>query len=81
MPKYERRYSGPGKSGICICGCSWEDHHLGIVMSKEYLESTVEAYIPGECDRFGFNETGGMKYDETTKTWVNHCHGYVDAGC
>lgn len=73
-------YSGPGRSGICVCGCSWRDHHLGVVMNEDYFQETGEDYAPGECERYGFNEVGGMKYNEETKQWEHHCHQYVDRG-
>ena len=75
-----RRYSGPNRTGICVCGCKWEDHHLGIVMREEYVQATGERYIPQECTRYGFNEVGGMKYNETTSCWEDHCHSYKDSG-
>lgn len=73
----EPRYSGSRRSGICTCGCPWDAHHLGIVMNMKYAEETGEAYIPQECVRYGFNETGGMQYVDGK--WVDHCHGYVDS--
>lgn len=76
----EPRYSGPGKTGICKCGCSWEDHHLGVVLNQDYRAATGEAYLPDECEAFGFNEVSGMKYNETTKQWENHCQRYEDSG-
>jgi hypothetical protein len=76
--KYKPRYSGPNRSGICICGCSWDDHHLGMVMNRDYVEQTGEVYIPDECDAFGFNEVGGMKYNTEKEAWEDHCHGYRD---
>jgi len=76
----EPRYSGPNRSGICVCGCSWEDHHLGVVMNREYANETGEAYVPGECEAFGFNEVGGMKYNKATGKWEDHCHSYRDRG-
>jgi hypothetical protein len=77
---YQRRYSGPGRTGVCICGCSWEAHHLSIVMLKDYFDATQEHYIPEECDNYGFSEVGGMKYSEETKKWEDHCHNYKDSG-
>lgn len=76
MKEYQARYSGPNRSGICICGCSWEKHHLGIVMRQEYVKATGEGYIPQECCAFGSNETGGMKYENNE--WTNHCSSYRD---
>jgi hypothetical protein len=63
----EPRYSGPNRSGVCVCGCSWELHHLSCVMRQEYFDETGEAHIPEECCAYGFNEVGGMKYNEKKK--------------
>ncbi len=82
----ERRnaqYSGPGKTGVCLCGCSWEDHHLGMVMRLGSIltkQGTYEYYIPQECDKYGFNEKGGQKFNEETQMWEEHCNAYVDCG-
>jgi hypothetical protein len=78
--QYRQRYSGPGATGICLCGCAWDEHHLGMVMNVEYMKATGEAYVPDECDAYGFNEVGGMKYNTETKEWEDHCHGYRDSG-
>ena len=72
----EPRYSGPNRSGMCKCGHSWEEHHLGIVMNREYYEATHEQYVPQECEHYGFNESGGMMPSEYG--WVEHCHRYED---
>ena len=69
------RYSGPDRTGICTCGHSWEDHHLGIVMNQDYYDATKEAYVPQECEFFGFNESGGL--DENGEP---HCFTYKDSG-
>jgi hypothetical protein len=58
--KYQPRYSGPNRSGLCLCTHRWDDHHLGCVMNAEYYEQTGEAYVPEECEFHGFNETGGL---------------------
>lgn len=71
------KYSGPNRSGICICGHSWERHHLGIVLQQAYLDATNEAYLPGECEAFGFNEAGGLQLVDGE--WVDHCHVYRDS--
>lgn len=76
----EPRYSGPGKSGICVCGCRWQDHHLGCIMNHQYAEETGECYFPEECCKFGFNEMGGKQYNRETKEWEDHCHCYEDVG-
>jgi hypothetical protein len=49
-------------------------------MNREHFEKTGEAYVPQECDHFGCNETGGMKYNKETHEWEDHCHGYRDTG-
>jgi hypothetical protein len=46
-------------------------------MNVDYAEQTGESYVPQECDAFGFNEVGGMKY--VNGEWVDHCHGYRDS--
>ena len=73
----ERRYSGPGRSGICVCGHGWEQHHLCLVMNKEYIEATGEGYIVCECEAYGFNEAGGLQCVDGW--WVEHCSGYRDS--
>lgn len=78
--KIEPRYSGPNRTGICKCGHSWEDHHLGVVMNEEYRKATNEACVPEECEHFGFNETGGLMFDSSTRKWLDHCHRYKDQG-
>jgi len=70
----DRRYSGPGRSGMCVCGHSWKDHHLGVVLNEEYYAATQEAYVPQECEFFGFDETGGL--DAEGK---EHCQRYRDS--
>jgi len=70
------RYSGPNRSGMCVCGCSWDDHHLNTVMNQEYFKATGESYAPDECEAFGFNEVGGMMF--VNGEWVDHCHRYKD---
>lgn len=66
-------YSGPNRSGTCRCGHSWDRHHLSIVMNQKYFEETSEAYVPQECEAFGFNEMGGL--DDNGN---DHCRGYRD---
>jgi hypothetical protein len=80
MSEFTPKYSGPGKTGVCVCGCSWEDHHLMMVMNKDYIDQTGESYILGECEAFGFNEVGGMKYNEEEGAWEMHCRHYRDSG-
>ena len=76
---FKAKYSGSARSGVCKCGHSWEKHHLGIVMNNQYIEETKEGYIPQECEVGGFNETGGMIFNEQTGEWKDHCFGYVDS--
>jgi len=73
---WEPRYSGPNRSGICKCGHSWEEHHLGVVMNQDYSKQTGEAYVPQECEHFGFNEVGGLEYVDGK--WIDHCQDYRD---
>ena len=67
---HPRRYSGEGRTGICVCGHSWEDHHLGVTMNPDY----PEPYLPQECEFFGFNEGSGL--DAAGK---EHCWQYRDS--
>ena len=73
--QFKPRYSGPGRSGICVCGHSWKKHHLGIVMNNDYYKATKEMYVPQECEYYGFNEFGGL--DAKGKP---HCDSYRDRG-
>lgn len=77
MEVFLPRYSGPDRSGICVCGHPWNAHHLGVVMRQEYVEQTKEIYIPQECEAHGFNEAGGLKLVDGE--WVDHCQGYIDS--
>ena len=72
--QYLPRYSGPNRSGICVCGHKWDDHHLGIVLNPDYSDQTQEGYLPGECEAHGFNETGGLGPDGEY-----HCFCYHDS--
>lgn len=74
------RYSGPGATGICMCGCPWDYHHLCRVTLQEYVDATGEIYLPDACCKFGSNETGGMKFNEITGEYEDHCHRYEDSG-
>ena len=69
----EPRYSGPNRSGICVCGHSWKQHHLGVVMNSDYINATKEGYIAQECEHFGFNEMSGLDADGEY-----HCGSYRD---
>lgn len=68
-------------SGICKCGCPWDDHHLGVIVNSAAYKALPEGYppyIPQECERFGFNEDGGKKYNKETGKIEDHCHQYED---
>lgn len=71
----KRRYSGPNRTGICICGHTWQDHHLGIVLNEDYLNKVGESYLPEECEFYGFDEMGGKDADGHI-----HCDKYRDTG-
>jgi hypothetical protein len=68
------KYSGPNRTGICICGHKWDDHHLGMVMRQEYVDETNEFYIAQECEFYGNNEMGGLDKDGN-----DHCQYYRDS--
>ena len=83
-------------SGICKCGCSWEEHHLSLIVNprvifaiKEFYDKNYPnykysgvngypLYIPGECETYGSNESGGKKYNQETCEYEDHCHQYED---
>lgn len=60
-------------SGTCLCGHSWERHHLCMVANKRYSDLIGEGSVPGECLAFGHNETGGLDREGNV-----HCMGFVD---
>lgn len=60
-------------SGTCLCGHSYEDHHLGAVANPEAY-AVMGPHLPQECEFFGFDENGGL--DEHGQL---HCERYVDA--
>ena len=69
-------YTGPNRSGVCVCGHSWERHHLGLVMriGAEKTDGGDENYVPQECEAFGCNEMGGLDSNGDV-----HCFGYRDS--
>lgn len=75
MTHIRPRYSGPGRTGICVCGHRWDDHHLGIVLNPAYIDATGEGYFPQECEFWGCNEEGGL--DDKGE---RHCFQYRDQG-
>jgi hypothetical protein len=66
-------------TGMCKCGHSWEDHHLGVIVNADVIQSIRSKYqdhplfIPQECEYYGCNEMGGYDTDGN-----DHCHGYED---
>lgn len=63
-------------SGMCVCGHSYEDHHLGFIMNEDTLRDLPAdhpLYLPQECEFFGCNEGGGL--DEEGN---DHCQQYID---
>ena len=68
-------YSGPERSGVCVCGHPWNEHHLSVVMRADRVmtDGGREGYIPEECEFYGFNENGGLDLDGN-----EHCRGYRD---
>lgn len=48
---------------MCQCGCPENEHHISWF--------TIGTKIIEECEAFGYNETGGMKY--VNGEWVEHC--------
>ena len=45
-------------------------------MNQDYSKQTGEAYVPQECEHFGFNEVGGLEYVDGK--WIDHCQDYRD---
>lgn len=68
-------------SGVCVCGCLWDSHHLSMIVNihaYNALPKGYPPYVPEECCRYGCNEYGGMKYNPETEEYEDHCHGYRD---
>ena len=65
--------------GTCVCGHSWEDHHLGLIMNEDTMKElrsrykNPPPYLPQECEFYGCNETGGLDEDGN-----DHCKQYKD---
>ena len=63
-------------TGVCKCGHSWEDHHLGWILNEDTIKELPPdhpPYVPQECEYYGCNETGGLD-DEGN----DHCHNYEE---
>lgn len=50
---------------MCKCGHVLGEHHI------VYYSGGCEGY--DECEYWGFNETGGMRWDPTLRQWFPHC--------
>lgn len=72
-------YSGPGKTGMCVCGHRWDQHHLHIIMDCAIMDARKEGYIIGQCLAHGHNEAAGMMWNDEDEM-VDHCHEYRDTG-
>ena len=59
-------------SGVCLCGHSYGNHHLGMIANPEAYK-IMGPYLPQEGEYCGCNEYGGM--DEEGEI---HCCGYID---
>ena len=66
-------------SGTCVCGHSWEDHHLGMILNKPIWDEMQKRwpdhppYVPQECEYYGCNEYGGLDAEGNP-----HCFQYTD---
>lgn len=55
-----------------------------LFFEKNFPDKVIERvngyplYIPQECDHYGCNEYGGMKYNEETNEMEDHCQQYED---
>lgn len=74
MPRWSARYSGPDRSGTCVCGHRWDDHHLQLVQNKAYIDFTREAFVPEACEFYGTDEMGGLDSEGNA-----HCFNYKDS--
>ena len=68
-------YSGPNRSGTCMCGHRWDKHRLGVVATHEKAQTDgdYEAYVPQECGYYGFDGMGGLDREGEP-----HCLRYRD---
>ena len=75
-------YTPKVRTGVCKCGHSWEDHHLGMVINADaievYKKYDAPLYMPQECEYYGCNEAGGMEYIGAEDRWVDHCQQYEE---
>lgn len=55
----------------CVCGHPKEEHHTSWFRGGGELVD--------ECEMYGSNQAGGMRWDEETETWEDHCHKYKQA--
>jgi hypothetical protein len=67
------------RTGVCKCGHSWEDHHLGMLLNKAIFDEVWAVvpdhppYVPQECEFYGCNEYGGLDEDGHA-----HCGQYEE---
>lgn len=64
---------------MCVCGHSWKNHHLHIIMDCAIMDARKEGYIVGQCLAHGHNEAAGMMWNDEDEM-VDHCHAYRDTG-
>ena len=55
---------------LCTCGHMLEEHHLS------YFMDGSSRVLGEECEFYGFNESGGMMYNEEGQ-WVDHCYRFI----
>ena len=65
-PPRDAIYSGTERTGFCECSHQWDRHHLQLVISKEWIDSSGEEFFPAECTEPGckcpgYHDTGIKK--------------------
>lgn len=60
-------------SGMCICGHSYNQHHLMMCATQEAADAVGAPSVPGACLAYGCNEMEGLDKDGNP-----HCFQYVD---
>jgi hypothetical protein len=61
---------------MCRCGHTWEEHHHGVVMNKEYFDFplTIMGCIAQECEH---NQTNGKWYLNKGEKKYCGCNNFV----
>ena len=54
---------------MCTCGCPASEHH------QSWYPGGGHEY--GECEMYGSNECGGMKWSEPHGMWIDHCQHFT----